>query len=480
MSAQDTPGNEPVPTAATVEPEAQALTFDLDVEVCVVGGGIAGLSVAIEAARMGADVALLEARRVGWGASARPLGTVMPGYDLPLVDLVARVGLADARDLWALSREGVEWVRRQAFEDPALALQDGALEVSNVDVGEQLIGRLQMLNEDFETEAEGWQIDRVRDVLRTKRYFHGISYPRAFQIDGARYADGLVRQARAAGVRIFEETPVIAVDGSGIRKRIITPKARMRAAHLVLAGNVHLGTPLHRLGATLLPVWRYAGVTAPLGERLADVVRYGGSVTDNDGIDHFRVVGGDRLMWSSPETTWDGKPERHASAIRRRIAAVFPQLGKVEIAQMWSGAIGRTVHGMPQIGELRRGLWVASGLGRQGINTSATAGQVVARGIVLGDDRWKLFSPFELVWAGGTTGRFAGQSIGAWTRGAAAAAGAFARYREGALIRERGREARLVQANRQARVGARPPPPEQADAPAHPPQSASETGHEAR
>ena len=104
---------------------------------------------------------------------------------------------------------------------------------------------------------------------------------------------------------------------------------------------------------------------------------------------------------------------------------------------MFGGAVGVTVHGMPQIGQLRKGLWVASGFGRQGLNTSAMAGQLIARSILWGDERWRLFSPFELVWAGGATGRVAGHLIGMWGRGSSAAAGALARYREGARSRER-------------------------------------------
>jgi hypothetical protein len=223
----------------------------------------------------------------------------------------------------------------------------------------------------------------------------------------------------------------------------------------VLAGNVHLGAPLRRLSETLLPVWRYAAVTEPLGERLGEVIAFRGSVTDSDGIDHFRIVDGDRLMWASPETTWEARPRRFGPAIQRRIATIFPRLGKVAISDVFGGAVGVTVHGMPQIGQLRKGLWVASGFGRHGLNTSAMAGQVIARSILWGEERWKLFSPFELVWAGGATGRVAGHLIGLWGRGHSAAAGALARYREGARARESVREARLAEANRQA--GTRPP-----------------------
>jgi glycine/D-amino acid oxidase-like deaminating enzyme len=435
------------------------LTFDLDADICVVGAGLAGLTVALEAARLGASVVVLEGRHVGWGASGGLLGTVVPGYNLAIKDLIARIGFEDARELWNLSKEGAEYVRAQATEQsmPGIAVTEGALEVSNVDAGDRLVGELQMLGEDFETDVEGWQIDRVRAHLKTDRYFHGIYFPKAFQVDGRKYVHGLAALARRAGARIFEDTPVVGIDASGIRKRIVTPSARLRASHIVLAGNVHLGAPSRRLSETLLPVWRYAAVTEPLGEPLAEAIAFQGSVIDTDAVDHFRIVDGDRLMWASFETTWDARPSRFASAIARRMRTIFPRLGRVPIADVWGGAIGQTVHGMPQIGQVRKGLWVASGFGRQGLGTSAMAGQLIARSILWGDERWRLFSPFELVWAGGTTGRVAGQLIGMWSRGSSDAAGALARYRERLREQEVRREARLAEAVRLA--GTKPQPP---------------------
>src|SRR6266436_4645589 len=314
--------------AAAMLPGRSRLSFDLDVDICVVGAGLAGLTVALEAARLGASVAVLEGRHVGWNASGHHLGTVMPGFGLPIGELIARIGFEDTRELWSLSKEGAEYVRATATEEliPGIALSEGALEVSNVEAGEELISRLQMLGEDFETEVEGWQVDRVRDQLKTDRYFHGVYYPKAFQIDGRKYVHGVAALATRAGARIFEDTPVVSIDPSGIRKRIVTPSARLRASHIVLAGNVHLGAPLRRLSETLLPVWRYAAVTEPLGERLGEVIAFRGSVADSDGIDHFRIVDGDRLMWASPETTWEARPRRFGPVIQRRIATIFPGL----------------------------------------------------------------------------------------------------------------------------------------------------------
>jgi len=111
ISAGTTSGS----TAATGGPSDRArLSFDLDVDICVVGAGLAGLTVGLEAERLGASVAILEGRNIGWAASGRTLGIVMPGYDLPIKDLIARVGFEDARELWSLSKQGVEYVRSHA------------------------------------------------------------------------------------------------------------------------------------------------------------------------------------------------------------------------------------------------------------------------------------------------------------------------------------------------------------------------------
>src|ERR1700732_3646530 len=107
-------------------PEHSRLSFDLDVDIAVVGAGLAGLTVAREAARLGASVAVLEGRHVGWNASGHQLGTVMPGFGLPIGELIARIGFEDTRELWALSKEGAEYVRATATEEliPGIAPSD--------------------------------------------------------------------------------------------------------------------------------------------------------------------------------------------------------------------------------------------------------------------------------------------------------------------------------------------------------------------
>src|SRR5271169_605357 len=109
---------------AADRPERMRLSFDLDVDICVVGAGLAGLTVALEAARLGASIAVLEGRHVGWSASGHQLGTVMPGYGLPISDLIARIGFEDTRELWSLSRQGADLVRANATDEsmPGIAI----------------------------------------------------------------------------------------------------------------------------------------------------------------------------------------------------------------------------------------------------------------------------------------------------------------------------------------------------------------------
>jgi glycine/D-amino acid oxidase-like deaminating enzyme len=408
--------------AATIvdAPARPPLSFDTDVDVCVVGGGLAGLTTAREIARSGWSVVLLEADRLAAAASGRNTGFVLPGYGAAADTLIARVGFERAKDLWTMSQAGLDYVRDAVRGDGAVGrqdgwLQDGWLHVSKVDNSDAFMSDVALLGE-LGCEIEGWPTERVRSVLRSERYFYAINYLRAFTINPLNYALGLAVAAERDGARIFENTPALSVDPTGVRKRIVTPHARLRADHVVLCGNVGLGALMPRLAATLVPMTTYVITTVPLGERLAEAVGYRGAVSDSDLADnHYRIVGGDRLMLSGRATTWRGDPRRYVGALSRDIKKTYPQLGAVDVEHAWAGTLGLTLHRMPQIGELGPGVWLASGFGGHGLNTTAMAGNIIARAIVQGDQTWRQFTPFELVWAGGVLGRAAAQ-MRVWTK----------------------------------------------------------------
>jgi glycine/D-amino acid oxidase-like deaminating enzyme len=398
-------------------PARERLNHDLDVDVCVIGAGLAGLTASREVARRGWSVVVVEGANVASAASGRNTGFVLPGYSENIDDMVERIGLDHTKQLWALSEQGLDYVRATIDDNalPGVDKTDGWLHVDKTDnPGEtrSYVERLRWIGAD----AEMWTTAQVRAQLVNTRYFNAIHYPKAFHIHPLNYALGLAGLAEAAGVRIFEDTPALSIDPAGVRKRIVTPNGRVRAAHVVLAGNVQLGALMPQVAATLLPVTTFVMVTEPLGDKLHELVRYRGAISDTNRADnHYRIVGGDRLQWSGRMRAWQADPARFKNALVADIKRNYPDLGDIEVAHLWRGTLGRTVHRMPQIGAIAEGVWLASGFGGHGLNTTAMGGELVARGIVEGDQTWRLFAPYELVWAGGRLGSAIAQGL-YWAR----------------------------------------------------------------
>ena len=437
-------------TTRVARPDHPRLGLDLDVDVCVIGAGLAGLTAALEVARRGWSVAVLEGNRVGEAASGRNTGFVLPGYAESIDNMVERIGLDHTKQLWALSEQGVHYVRRTIADNhlPGVDPVPGWLRVHQTDKPDRAranVERLRWIGADVEM----WPTEKVRAQLESRRYFNAVHWRNAFHIHPLNYALGLAALAVDAGCRIFEETPALSIDPAGVRKRIVTPSGRVRADKVVLAGNVQLGNLMPSLSATLLPMTTFVIVTEPLGERLSRFIRYTGAISDTDRADnHYRIVDGDRLMVSGRVRVWQPDAGHFARALAGDIARKFPGLGPVEVAYAWSGRLGRTIHRMPQIGELSEGVWLASGFAGHGLNTTAMAGELIARGIADGDDTWRLFAPYELVWAGGRVGAAVAQGLYWWRSAAETVKRSAARYRE---------RRRIAKAERQAAIAAAGP-----------------------
>jgi gamma-glutamylputrescine oxidase len=413
-------------------PPRTPLNYDLDVDACVIGGGLAGLTVAREVARRGWSVAVVEARRIAWNASGRNSGVVLPGYSAQIEKIIERIGLPAAKALWELSQSGVQYVRETIAEigDVGIIEGKGYLDVFKTPDADRALNRARLFEQEMGIAVEGWPMERVRHALGASCYFEAIYFPHAFQINPLAYALGLADAAERAGVRIFENTRAVAVDPAGVRKRIETPHGRMRAGHVVLAGNVHLGGVAQRLADTLVPITAFTGVTQPLGERLAAAIPFNGAVgCSRHANDHYRIVGGDRLLWTGSASV--GRRSRWTQRrLEGALRATYPQLGPAQFEYFWPAEMGLAVHRMPQIGEVQPGIWLASAFGGQGLNTSAMAGELIARAIVEGDDTWRRFLPFELVWAGGPVGRTVVRAAAWWRRQSEAVTALALRQRE--------------------------------------------------
>lgn len=457
--------------ATRVESPARArLSVELDIDVCVIGAGLAGLTAAREVARRGWSVIVLEAQSVAWDASGRNAGIVRPGFALPATALVERVGLDRAKQIWSLSAAGAEYVRNAAREMPGAALSEtGWLHVARTDSTKVMAAEAALLVGEFGMLVEPWPAERVREALRASHYFHGLHHPHGFSLHPLNYALGLAAAAEVAGARIFEDTPALQIDPAGVRKRIITSGARVRASHVVLAGSVHLAQLSPEFSGTLMPMISYAITTAPLGPALHQAIRYPGAVGDGElaGL-QYRVIEGNRLMWAGRGAAWRGKPQRAAKALLRQMGRLYPALRDVKADYAWSGTSGDTVHGMPQIGEISPGLWLLSGFGNHGLNTTAMGGELVARAIVEGDRTWQMFSPFALVWAGGGLGRMAKQVSGWSARVGGFAAGLLARRREMKRLHAEAAAAKVKQFAGIAAAAAAPPAASDVHEPVHP------------
>lgn len=396
--------------AASMTPIAPwpSLEGAVETETCVIGGGLAGLTVARELANAGRSVVLLEGKRVGWAASGRNGGFVSPGYAEGIEAIEGKLGHDHAKSLWDLSVGGVDYVRR-AISDLAPAgvtPVPGSLNVLRYDDAETLMRRSEVMASRFGYEREFWPVEQVRAVLRTQTYFQGLHDASAFHIHPLNYALAIGADAAAKGAVIHEASPAVHLDRGRAGWIVKTPGGTVAARHVVLAGSAYPPKLWRRIDRAILPVATYVVTSEPMAERLGEAIGFAGCIGDNRrASDYYRIVEGGRLLWGGRITTQTSEPARLADLLKQDILAIYPQFGDFKVEFAWAGLMGYAVHKMPLIGRIGEGLWTCTAFGGHGLNTTATGGQLIASAISSGDDRWRLFSPYRPVWAGGSVGR---------------------------------------------------------------------------
>ncbi len=400
---------------ATAErgPPLPKLTSTTGVDVCVVGGGLAGLTTALELARAGKRVALLEAQRVAWGASGRNGGFVSSGFALGIGDVVQKVGLKNAQALYVLSRRGVDYVRETIEKhDATIRMGKGLRVCVRYDDSGGLHNHGRDLNDRFGEDVDLSSTAETRQLLDSPRYFNSIALRTAFHIHPLRYALLLLRLCLEHGVQVFEHTAARSAETLASRFRISTDHGTIDADHVVHCVS-SLDRKLHpATGRAILPVATYVAVTEPLqqtsirtAEAVADTRRAG---------DYYRLIDGGRLLWGGRITTRISAPARLADVMRRDIISTFPDLGQPQVNFAWAGLMGYALHKMPLIGRDAEGQWFATAFGGHGLNTTAMAGQLIAAAIAHGDDRYQQFAPFAPHWAFGPLGRLGVQGSYWW------------------------------------------------------------------
>lgn len=408
MTAPDADDYGPSWYAATrgEPPEMRVLPGPLDVDVCIIGGSLAGLAMAEALARRDWSVALLDSGRIG-ALAARGSGLVTPGFCEPVERIIDRVGIETAQALWRLTVQAIGHIRGSlaGFDGAALSPGEGHLAVARADRQTAVRRRADLIASAFATRAEFWPTDQVRTLLKSRRLHQGVCYADAFHIHPLNYALALAGAVRRAGGRVYEETPVSAIDLGHVRRRVVTPHGTLRARHIVLAGDDDMAAlypPLRDMTMTLACP---TGIMAPSDDRLARAFGYAGTVTTGGAGGAHRIVAGGKLLWSSDLTTRRTPPWRFESQLRQEIGYIYPALADAPMEMAWYGQADYAVHRMPLVGELRPGLWLAGAFAHHGVAPCVMAGRLLARAIDRGDDRWRLFNAYGLVRTGGEAGR---------------------------------------------------------------------------
>ncbi len=389
-----------------------ALEGVIKVDVCVVGGGLAGLTTALELARKGRTVCVLEANRVAWGASGRNGGFVSPGWAARYKNIQRMAGVDQAKELHRLSIEGADIVRNNV---QALAAEakptPGILGAVRYEATDGLRAHRDWLEKEFDYKVEFKSREEVQKMLVSPRYYQALLDPNAFHFNPLIYARALASEVERLGGRIYEGAAVTAIDMGGATKIARTAHGSVAAEHIVIASGGYTGNLVPQLKHSYLPIATYVMLTKPNRDLIASAIRTTAAIGDDRRAgDYYRVVdGGERILWGGKITTKTTEPRLLGRLLHKTMVSTYPQLKDLDVEIVWSGLMSYARHMMPQIGRLQPGIWYCTAFGGHGLNTTAIGGRVIAEAVLGESDRYKLFAPFGLAWNGWIAGRAAAQ-----------------------------------------------------------------------
>lgn len=372
----------------------------VEAKVAIVGGGFAGLHTALGLAERGVrDVVLLEREQVGFGASGRNGGFVFAGYSLGEQALLDAHGAEQARAMFERTTDAVRrisaLVGRYAID--CQMVDEGVIWANWFRDPNVLRRRQQLLAEHYGIEWEWLERERLRERVRSERYFDGLYERNAVHLHPLNFAIGLAGAASAQGVRIHERTDVWRVRREGERWRICAAHGEILAEQVVMACGGYLGGLHRQIDRAILPIATYVMVTEPLGERLTDILRTRAAVYDTRfAFDYYRPLPDTRLLWGGRISVRD----RSARAVQRLLMndmlKVFPALKGTRVDYAWSGLMSYARHQMPQIGTQGDGLWWAQAFGGHGLAPTCAAGELLAAALAEGSEAWKPFMHYGL------------------------------------------------------------------------------------
>lgn len=381
-----------------------ALQGERSADVCVIGGGLAGLNTALGLAERGRKVVLLEARRVAWGASGRNGGFVSTGYALSAEALARRVGLMRARELYGLTAEALALIRRRidSFAIDCGPVQRGIVVAAWRRAGPAMQAHADFMRKELHAAYDYWPEAELRRHFDSPCYGDAVFDADGLHLHSLNFARGIARAAVAAGAEICEHSAVTEIDSAGEGHVVRTAQGTVRADQLVLCMSGYVDGTHRRIDAATLPVATYVLLTESAGERLQHCIKSPYAIADDRRAgDYYRALPDGRVLWGGRVSTFKTPPARLAEVMLGDLAKVYPALAGLRAEVAWDGMMGYASHRMPQIGRLRPGLWYCMGFGGKGMCATTAGGELIARGIAEADETWRLFEAFPLGYAGG-------------------------------------------------------------------------------
>ena len=389
LTANDRPGEHaPSWYAATADPGPPRPPLDGSAapDVCVVGAGFTGVSAALHLAEAGLDVLVLDANRIGWGASGRNGGQLGSGQRVEQRFFERKFGMDHARRLWDIAEEAKLLVRgRIRRHNIDCQLKPGVLRAVHRKRDVSAVHAYAMhLRESYGYESvRALSEDEFRSLTQAKGYFGGVLDTGAAHLHPLRLVQGLARAAEAAGARFCETTRAESLDASHQRVRIRTPGGEVRAKHLVIACNGYLDDLAPALAARILPIHNYILATEPLGnQRASKLIRDNIAVVDTRFVvNYFRLSADRRMLFGGGEGYGTRFPYDIAAFVRRNMLRIYPQLDDARIDYAWGGTLAITVNRLPHFARPAPNVISASGYSGHGIALSNWAGMAIAEAI---------------------------------------------------------------------------------------------------
>ncbi|WP_071798504.1 NAD(P)/FAD-dependent oxidoreductase [Natronohydrobacter thiooxidans] len=384
--------------AATAEllPRQPALQGAVKSDICIIGAGYTGLSAALHLAERGYSVVVLEAHRVGFGASGRNGGQVGPGQRIEQDAIERMMGREDARKLWEIGLQARDLVQALiARFDMDVQYRPGVLHADwqARDVPHAHAYAEKLARDYGYTDIEALDRETVQAIVRTKAYQGGVLDHGAGHLHPLRYCLGLARAALGAGAQIFEDSLVVDIQ-HGATAKVQTRQGHVEAAHVLVAANGYLGGLVPQVAAKVMPINNFIIATDPLPQGTV-LTRDVGVADSKFVINYFRLAQDERLLFGGGESYGYRFPDI-IRTVRKPMLEVFPQLRDARIAYAWGGTLAITMTRLPCFARLAPNVLSCSGYSGHGVALATLAGQIMAETLAGQSERFDVMARAKL------------------------------------------------------------------------------------